>query len=189
MPSVQPLSPSPSAETSPGLEKEPGSFQTMVARTVYQEDPRLRSAALATLLSLMPGLGQVYLGYIQQGFVNILVIASLIALLASDAGALTPLLAIFMAFFWLYNLVDANRRAILLNQRILGLAPGELPEDLSPALQGSIFGGLALIVGGILALAHVRFGLSLAWVERWWPLVLIGLGIYLVWKAVKTART
>jgi hypothetical protein len=185
---LQPLNPTQPAEPGPGTEREPGSFQTMVARTVYQEDPRLRSATLATLLSLMPGLGQVYLGYVQQGFVNSLVVASLIALLTSDVGNLTPLLAVFLAFFWLYNIVDANRRAILLNQRILGLAPGELPEDANPALQGSVFGGLALIVGGVLALAHLRFGLSMAWVERWWPVALIGLGIYLVWKAVKASR-
>jgi TM2 domain-containing membrane protein YozV len=185
---VQPLTPAAPIDPNTTTGQEPGSFQTMVARTVYQEDPRLRSATLATLLSLMPGLGQVYLGYIQQGFINALVVASIIALLASDAGALTPLLALFMAFFWLYNIVDANRRAILLNQRVLGLAPGELPEDISPALQGSVFGGLVLIVGGVLALAHVRFGLSMAWVERWWPMALIGLGIYLVWKAVKQSR-
>lgn len=178
----------PSTDLNPGTGPEPGSFQTMVARTIYQEDPRLRSATLATLLSLMPGLGQVYLGYIQQGFINSLVVGSLIALLASNIGGLEPLLGLFLAFFWLYNIVDANRRAILLNQRILGLAPGELPDDVSPALRGSVFGGLALIVGGVLALAHVRFGLSMVWMERWWPLALVGLGIYLVWKAVKAAR-
>lgn len=188
MTSPEPVPFAPPADPQHPTGPEAGSFQTMVARTVYQEDPRLRSATLATLLSLMPGLGQVYLGYVQQGFINALVVASLIALLASDAGALTPLLALFMAFFWLYNIVDANRRALLLNQRVLGLAPGELPEDVSPALQGSVFGGLALIVGGVLALAHVRFGLSMAWVERWWPMALIGLGVYLVWKAVKASR-
>ena len=172
----------------PSAPSEPGSFQARGATTLYQEDPRLRSVALATLLSLVPGLGQVYLGYIQQGFVNALVVASLIALLVADSGTFTPLLALFMAFFWLYNIVDANRRAILLNQRVLGLAPGELPEDASPALQGSVFGGLILIVGGVLALAHIRFGLSMAWVERWWPLAIVGLGIHLIWKAVKTSR-
>lgn len=175
----------PGAPTDPA----PGSFPARVAATLYQEDPRLRSVALATLLSLMPGLGQVYLGYIQQGFINALVVASLITLLTVDAGIFTPLLALFMAFFWLYNIVDANRRALLLNQRILGLAPGELPEDIGPAFQGSVLGGLTLIVGGVLALAHLRFGFSLAWVQHWWPLALIGLGVHLVWKAVKAPRT
>lgn len=184
---VQPLPPATPTDPHPGTGQEPGSFQTM-ARTVYQEDPRLRSATLATLLSLMPGLGQVYLGYIQQGFVNVLVAGSTIAILNRHAGALEPLLGMFLAFFWLYNIVDANRRAVLLNQRILGLAPGALPEDVSPALRGSVLGGLALIAGGVLALANIRFGLSMAWVERWWPVAIIGLGIYLVWKAVKASR-
>src|SRR5664279_98830 len=38
---------------------DPGAFQARVTRTLYQEDPRMRSVALATLLSVMPGLGQV----------------------------------------------------------------------------------------------------------------------------------
>lgn len=178
--------PTPDTPTPPAA--DPGAFQTMVARTVYQEDPRLRSTALATLLSLMPGLGQVYLGYTQQGFINVLVVGSTIAILSRNIGGLEPLLGLFLAFFWLYNIVDANRRAVLLNQRILGLAPGALPEDVSPEIRGSVLGGLALIVAGVLALAHLRFGLSMAWVERWWPVALIGFGIYLVWKAVKAAR-
>ena len=188
MSSPEPVPFTPPADPSPSVLSEPGSFPARGATTLYQEDPRLRSVALATLLSLVPGLGQVYLGYIQQGFINALTVASLITLLTVDAGTFTPLLALFMAFFWLYNIVDANRRAILLNQRVLGLAPGELPEDASPALQGSVFGGLILIVGGVLALAHIRFGLSMAWVERWWPLAIVGLGIHLIWKAVKTSR-
>ena len=188
MSSPEPVPFTPPTDPKPESGREPASFLAMGTRAFYQEDPRLRSTALATLLSLMPGLGQVYLGYIQQGFVNILVVATLITLLARDPGALTPLLALFLAFFWLYNIVDAHRRSLLLNQRILGLAPGELPEDVRPALQGSVFGGLTLIAGGVLALAHLRFGLSMAWVERWWPLAVVGLGIHLVWKAVKTAR-
>ena len=39
-------------------------------------DPRSKSPALAAILSMMPGLGQVYIGYYQRGFVHILVIAS-----------------------------------------------------------------------------------------------------------------
>ena len=151
----------------------------------FQVDPRLKSPILATLLSLMPGLGQAYLGYVQLGFVNALVIFSLITLLANDAGAMTPLVALFMSFYWLFNVVDANRRAILLNQKIQGLAPGELPEDLGPGIRGSVAGGLVLIVAGVLGLAHLRFGLSLAWVKDWWPAALILGGIYLVWKAVR----
>ena len=52
-------------------------------------DPKLNPAAnrksplVATLLSCMPGLGQIYVGYYQQGFINMLVVASTIAILSS----------------------------------------------------------------------------------------------------------
>ena len=54
-------------------------------KNYYPDDPRRKSPALAAMLSLVPGLGQVYLGYYQQGFINILVVAAIIAYLASSA--------------------------------------------------------------------------------------------------------
>ena len=62
----------------------------------------------------MPGLGQVYVGYYQRGFIHVLVAATIITLLANGAAdALIPLLGLFLGFFWLYNMVDAYRRASL----------------------------------------------------------------------------
>ena len=97
----------------------------------YNEDPRRKSQGLAMFLSLMPGLGQVYVGYYQQGFINIVVVASLIALLDSGVGALDPLGGLFLAFFWLYNIIDAGRRAAAYNQSLIGLDEAELPENLA----------------------------------------------------------
>ncbi|RPJ59287.1 MAG: hypothetical protein EHM23_14650, partial [Acidobacteria bacterium] len=96
-----------------------------------QDDPRQKSPALAAMLSLVPGLGQVYLGYYQQGFINILVVGALIAYLASDAlRSLVVLGAFFLVFYWFYNIVDAARRASLYNQMLAGLGPTQLPEDI-----------------------------------------------------------
>jgi TM2 domain-containing membrane protein YozV len=139
---------------------------------------------LATLLSAFPGLGQVYMGYVGQGFFNAILVASLITLLASDLGALTPLAALFMAFYWLYNIIDANRKAVLYNEKVLGLPPGELPEDSAAGFQGSVGAGVLLIVVGGLALAHTRFAIPMAWVQNWWPAALVGAGAWLIWKAV-----
>jgi hypothetical protein len=132
----------------------------------------------------MPGLGQVYVGYYLQGFTNIIVIASIIALLARGIGNLEPLAGLFLAFFWLYNVVDASRRASFYNQALLGVGPLELPKDVEmPSARGSLFGGIALIVVGGLALAYTRFGISLQWLDRWWPLALVILGGYLIYKS------
>jgi TM2 domain-containing membrane protein YozV len=161
-------------------------------RGFVQEDPRSKSPVLAALLSLMPGLGQIYLGYYIQGFTNIVVIASLITLLARGLGDLTPLAALFMAFYWLYNIVDASRRASFYNQALAGLGPMELPADIEmPGGKGSLFGGVALIVLGGLALAYTRFNVSMVWLERWWPAALVILGGYLIYRsfAAKTKKS
>lgn len=149
-------------------------------------DPRRKRPLLACILSTMPGLGQVYVGYYQRGFINAITVALLITLLVSDLGTLTPLAGIFLAFFWLYNVIDAGRRAMLYNQALAGGAEMELPEDFkAPGLGGSIAGGTALILIGLVMLAHTAFGASLAWLEDWWPLALVGFGAYLVVKAMR----
>jgi hypothetical protein len=153
-------------------------------------DPRSKSPALAAVLSMMPGLGQVYVGYYQRGFVHILVIASIIALLASgELYALVPLLALFMSFFWLYNIIDAARRAILYNEILAGRSSIDLPQDFNmPGLQGSILGGSILIAIGFLLLLNTRFGVSLAWMEEWWPVAPMLFGAYLLLRAIQERR-
>lgn len=163
-------------------EETPGTQPSYSSRDYLRSDPRLKSPVVATLLSIMPGLGQAYLGYYQLGFVNVLVVASLITLLANDIGGLTPLVAIFMAFFWLFNLVDAGRRAVLLNQVVTHMETPELPNAIG--VKGRAFGGLLLIAVGVLSIAHIRFGVSLVWLQNWWPAALVVAGVYLVWKAI-----
>ena len=153
-------------------------------------DPRRKSPVLATLLSIMPGLGQVYVGYYQRGFIHAIVAAILITLLASgQLTSLIPLMGVFLGFFWLYNLIDAGRRATLYNMVLAGGEDIELPQDFKmPGIGGSIAGGLALLAIGLLFLLHTRFGMSLAWMEEWWPLALMGFGAYLLGKAIMEKR-
>src|SRR2546427_1032765 len=75
-------------------------------------DTRSKSAALAAVLSMMPGLGQVYVGYYQRGFVHAAVVATLVTILASGTlDRLNPLLALFLSLFWLYNIIYTARPA------------------------------------------------------------------------------
>jgi len=152
-------------------------------------DNRRKSPFLACVLSLMPGLGQVYVGYYQRGFIHVAVAAIAISLLASGGlGALIPLVGVFLAFFWLYNMVDAWRRAALYNYALEGGSEIELPEDLRvPGFRGSLAGGVTLVIIGLVLLANTRFGMSLAWIEDWWPLAIVAFGGYLVYRAVRAA--
>lgn len=150
-------------------------------------DPRRKSPVLAGLLSLVPGLGQVYLGYYARGFVNAITIGSLIALLASEliGQQATPLFALFMVFFWLYNIIDAARRAALINLTLEGLGSMELPsETLMPAFHGSIGAGLGLIVLGAIFLSNTLFDVPLDWLEDWWPVAPLMVGVYLLVRGI-----
>ena len=157
---------------------------------VYGRDPRSKSPALAAVLSLMPGLGQVYVGYYQRGFVHVLVFAGIITLLASDAlNVLTPLFGLFLPFFCLYNIIDAARRASLYNEALAGRPSIDLPQDFKmPGLQGTFVGGFVLIVVGFILLLNTRFGVSLDWLEEWWPAAPILFGAYLLFRAIQDRR-
>ncbi len=158
----------------------------------FGEDPRRKSPLLALILSGMPGLGQIYVGYYHQGFVNMLVCGTVIFLLNATgrhyggaADGVEPFLGFFLAFYWLYNMLDAFRRATFYNHSLAGLGPVEFPEDMHlPKAHGSLAGGVGLILVGLLLFANTAFGVSLDWLEQWWPMGLVLLGAWLVYGSV-----
>jgi TM2 domain-containing membrane protein YozV len=150
-------------------------------------DLNRKSPVLATLLSMMPGLGQIYVGYYQQGFINMFVVAGTISILASSMmrGA-EPFFGVFIAFFWIYQMIDANRRAHHYNRVMAGLGGEDVPDGFSmPTTKGSMLGGGILILVGVLFILDLNFNVSMEWVENWWPLILVLVGVNLVLKARK----
>ena len=59
-----------------------------------------------------------------------------------------------------------------------------LPRGFLAPGGGSLTGGLFLIVLGGILLANTALGISLDWLEDWWPLAPILFGVYLVGKSV-----
>jgi len=174
--------PATSTQTAPPPQVQPARMQA--------RDPRAKSPTIAAMLSMMPGLGQVYVGYYQRGFIHILVVASLITLLSSGfLWALEPMIGLFMAFFWLYNMIDAARRATLYNEALAGRPGIELPEDFNfKGIKGSILGGWILVIVGSLLLLNTLFGISLDWLEAWWPVAPIFIGAYLLYRAIQDRK-
>jgi hypothetical protein len=123
-----------------------------------------------------------------------LIVSVVIAMMAnarfgSTVHHLLPFLGLFLAFFWLYNMVDAYRRAAFYNQALAGLGAVEMPEDMKlPKGRGSLVGGIALIAFGLLLFANTALGMSLDWLEQWWPMGLVLVGAYLVYASVTGKR-
>ncbi len=156
-------------------------------RERFVDDPRKKSVWWAGILSLMPGIGQVYVGYYRQGFQNIVTVCVAILLLSSGAvDGIEPPVGIFLAFFWLYNIVDAVRRASLYNQALAGLRAMDMPDDfMKPLRFGSLGGGVLFVVVGAVLFTHTKFGWSLRWVADWWPLGLMAVGAWLIYSDLK----
>lgn len=165
---------------------EQGISPNAQARNFRSTDPRRKSPFMASFLSLLPGLGQVYVGYYQRGFINIFITGSVFSvLLGSDGSApYLPLGIMFMIFFVLYNVIDAGRRATMYNLSLDGIEQATLPDELSnSSLNGSFVGGIGLLLFGVVALSNSLFGFSLEWLEAWWPVAPIGFGAYLTYRA------
>jgi hypothetical protein len=180
-PADRPLPPHPPAQ--------PGPAEAGWARATASVDPRRKSPLLACILSAMPGLGQVYVGYYKMGFIHMAVWGSAMALaIASDQlfPALTPLLVIFIIFFYLYNVIDAGRRAAFYNHALAGIEGVEVPAEMSlPTPGGSLAGGAVLIIVGVVLLSNTAFEVSLEWLEDWWPAVPVAVGAWLVVRGIQ----
>ncbi len=176
--------PPPQAAPTPGTVPPQGVWGRVAARS---SDPRRKNVILACILSLMPGLGQVYVGYYKLGFIHVAIAASTIATLSSSLpGPMYPLLGFFLPFFWLYNIIDAGRRAAFYNQALDGVAGVEMPAEMGlPSPGGSIAGGVVLMGVGVVLLSNTVLGFSLRWLEEWWPAAPILFGAYLVYRGVQ----
>jgi TM2 domain-containing membrane protein YozV len=179
------------AEAIPGPDatKEPLMSSTPVDhQTAYPSLPLPREAVaaagpkspvLALVLSLFPGIGQIYNGQPAKALVFFFAWAGSIYLTAEAS----PFFAFMIAFTYFYNLVDAWRSAILINARHAG-GRMEADEDTteSPAWGAALIG-----VGGLLLLNNLGW-LRLAAVQRYWPLVLIAAGAVFLYDSVQRSK-
>jgi len=151
-------------------------------------DPRRKAPLLAAFLSLIPGMGQIYVGYYRRGFVTAAVLLVCMFIGSSMHGDLAPVFTLSAVFVWVFNVIDAGRMAAMYNLAITGNYAMTMPDDLKfPRLGGSIVGGVLLLLFGGIALSNTAFGYPLDWLEDWWPVFPVALGAYLLLRGVVDA--
>jgi TM2 domain-containing membrane protein YozV len=138
-----------------------------------------KSTVAAAFLSCLPGAGQIYVGAYGRGFAHVLTFAGIVTLLANGhMRGLEPLLGIFLAFFVIYNLVDAIRLAQAYNNAVdMGLTSAATIQVNGTYGRGV---GIGLIVVGTFLLLETRLGLDMRWLEDWWPVGIIVAGVWIV---------
>jgi len=149
-------------------------------------DPRDKSPRIAAAMSVVPGLGQIYIGYYVRGFVTAATFILMVYMANQVPGDIAPIFGFSAAFVWMFNIIDAGRTAALYNHSIAGVESIELPENFKmPATGGSLVGGTLLTAFGLLALSNTALGFSLLWLESWWPVFPLALGVYLITASLK----
>ncbi|MBZ5627773.1 MAG: B-box zinc finger protein [Acidobacteriia bacterium] len=161
---------------------------TQVAPVVVTSGP---SPGLAGVLAgFFPfGVGAVYNGQYAKGLAHMLIFVALIfGVSQADAngGALGPVFGLGIAFFYIYQIIDAVRSA----HAIRAGQPAPDPFGLAKAFGSGErvdfnripVGALVLIGLGVLFLLNTMGLFHTYWIHRLWPLILIAIGVWLFVK-------
>jgi TM2 domain-containing membrane protein YozV len=156
------------AQPAPAAETRPTSYKNPI---------------LAGVLSLFPGIGNIYNGLYMRGLAFFLICVSMIVITTRE-----PLFGLGIAFFWIFNVVDAYRQATLINHgygQDLGI---DEPPKVGTGQGGVMVGVIMLLIGGF-ALYDNYFGpIDLDWLIDLWPVFLMAIGAWLIFDAVRDKK-
>jgi hypothetical protein len=146
------------------------------------------SPGLAFLLGLMPGVGAIYNGQYAKGLVHVVIFGLLISIMKSGAGEMEPLFGMIVAVWYLYMPFEAYHTA---KKRQRGEPVDEFSGLIAFKRRGhsSNLAGVVLIAAGALFLLINFEVIRLYEIIRFWPLVLIGAGVYMLYSRASLART
>jgi hypothetical protein len=166
--------PAPSVST-PGV-----AAPVVPAHTVAGPVDLSASPGLAFALGFIPGVGAIYNGQYSKGLVHAVIFGLLVSIVSSNyAGGLEPLFGILIACWEFYMAMEAYHTA---RKRRAGEQVDEFSSLLDLQGRGSRvpMGAVLLILLGVLLLLNTTDIIPLQRVLRYWPVLLIVFGVYLL---------
>ena len=137
------------------------------------------SPGLAFFLGWIPGVGAIYNGQYAKGLLHAIIWGVLVSIVNSNAShGLEPIFGILIAAWIAYMAFEAYHTA---RKRRLGEAVDEYSSLLNLSGRHNVpLVAIGLIVAGILLLLHTLNLLDFEYVIRYWPVILIAAGVYLL---------
>lgn len=138
------------------------------------------SPGLAFFLGLIPGVGAIYNGQYAKGILHIVVLGLLISIVNSGGvGELEPVIGLLIAGWFFYMAFEAYHTA---KSRLAGEPVDEFSGLLRPGQSGGVPAGPLLLISlGVVFLLHTLGYLSWDRLVRFWPVLLIAAGVYLLY--------
>jgi hypothetical protein len=139
------------------------------------------SPGLAFLLGLIPGVGAIYNAQYAKGLIHVVVFGLLISIAsAGGIGELQPLIGMLIPTWVFYMAFEAYHTA---RRRQLGEVVDEFSSLVPLRSRTGAFpvAPIVMIAAGALLLLHNLDLLRIGHLFRYWPMLLIGLGIYMLW--------
>jgi Domain of unknown function (DUF5668)/B-box zinc finger len=143
------------------------------------------SPGLAFLLGFIPGVGAIYNGQYVKGLIHVVVMGLLISITGNEemSGNLQPLFGMMIGAWVFYMAFEAYHTA---KKRQLGEPVDEFSSIVPRHGQHSRFplAPTVLIAVGLIFLLHNLDILRIGQILRYWPIALIGLGVYMLYERV-----
>lgn len=131
-----------------------------------------RSPIAAFWLSVLPGVGHLYIGQFTKGLIFPLILSGIFN--AIDRGA--DGLGILIPVYWLAVMLDAHRSAQQIN---LAIDRGVPPPAGMNYQVGNSWGWVLIGLGVIFTLTNFNL-INFDWIFNLWPLALVALGVYVL---------
>ena len=145
--------------------------------------PQAKNPAAAGFLSVIPGLGHVYLGLYQRAVIFFAVWVVVMTVAPHGPGPA----GLMIPFWWFFVLIDAVRQAKAINATGApesNLLPNEKPMNFS----GSLTFGIFLVLVGVFFLLDRYFRINLSFLFDFWPVLLIAFGAWQIWAYWKSKQ-
>jgi hypothetical protein len=136
------------------------------------------------------GVGAVYCSQYAKGLAHLLIFVMLV-FASSHGGSWSWVFGVGVAFFWIYQVMDAVRTARALQEGQPAPDPMGLGQTFSMGEKfdsGKVPVGAVILIGlGVLFLLHTM-GIFERGLDRLWPLILIFLGGWMFYRNYERAR-
>lgn len=139
------------------------------------------SPGLAFVLGFIPGVGAIYNGQYAKGLIHAVIFGTLISILNSDiGGAGQAFFGVLLPIWIFYMAFEAYHTA---RRRQMGEPVDEYSSivNLGVRSENAPVAGIILVILGIVLLLHTLNLFNFEYVARYWPILLIAAGAYLLY--------